>query len=158
MTTYELITILISFIAVVISTVSLVRTRKVQREQSELQKVTAKLSRKQIEIIEREQAQQNKAKIAVELIRSGNDYRFVISNIGNAKASNIHFDLDQDCEDNPLVQGDYDRKIPIPSLNPGSDIELLAAISMGSDGRYNVLVRWDNPDGTQGKDKIFVAI
>jgi len=158
MTTYEIITIFVSLVAVVLSIISLVRTRKVQKEQIELQKITAELSRKQIQIIEREQAEQNKAKISVELVRFGNDYRFLISNVGYAKASNIHFDLDQDCQDNPLVQGDYETKIPIPSLNPGSSIELLAAISMGSAGRYHVLVRWDNPDGTQEEDRIFVAI
>ena len=158
MTTYEIITTFISLIAAVIATVSFIKTRKVQNEQIRLEKIIAELSSRQIEIIEQEKIEQNKAIIFVELVGIGGDYKFVISNLGNAKASNIHFELDKDCADNPLVEGDYDTKIPVPSLNPGSMIELLTAISMGSSGKYHVLVRWDNPDGTQEEDRFFMAM
>lgn len=158
MTSYQIITALISLLAVIISTISLIRTRRVEKEQLELQKITAELSRKQIKILDREEKDHNKAQINVQLIGSGNEYKFVISNQGNAKAKNIYFELDSNCKDNPLVKGDYEEKIPIPSLNPGNSVDLIAAICMGSEMKYNIIVKWDNPDGTHEEDNIFVAI
>ncbi|WP_206194425.1 hypothetical protein [Shewanella polaris] len=60
MSKFEIISALVSLIAIVISSVSLVRTRKLAKEQLELERVTAKLSQLQIENLAEEKANKNK--------------------------------------------------------------------------------------------------
>lgn len=61
MTHYELLTLSASVIAIIISAVSLIRTRKLAAEQLELERITAKLSKLQIKSIEEQEHLKNKA-------------------------------------------------------------------------------------------------
>ncbi|MDO2950417.1 hypothetical protein M8828_18870, partial [Aeromonas simiae] len=101
MSKFEILSLLISTLAAVISCVSLVRTRKLAKEQLELERVTAELSRLQIESIAEEKADKTKQKFNVNLTKLGNPYSFYISNTGQGSAYNVDFEL-IDCNDRPL--------------------------------------------------------
>ncbi|MEJ1465004.1 MAG: hypothetical protein RPU15_17310 [Candidatus Sedimenticola sp. (ex Thyasira tokunagai)] len=158
MTGFEILSLLVSILAVAIAAISLVRTRRIAAKQLELQHVTAELSRKQLEIINSEEEAQTRALIDVELEGSGSNYKFVISNYGGAEAKDVHFHLGGEGEGNPLVGSEYAHKIPIKSLKPGKSVTLIAALTLGSPAQFNTFVRWINPDGSEGREEYFVSV
>jgi uncharacterized membrane-anchored protein YhcB (DUF1043 family) len=156
---YEIASLLIAIVAVVISVVSLVRARKVQAKQLEFEAVTAALAKKQLELLEKEEQTQEQARVTAELVKVGRtDYRFVITNLGVAVASDVNFEIDPKSLDNPLVANECARKLPYPSLQPGQSFTLIAALSMGSTMSYNTQLKWKNPDGSQGINNVHLSI
>jgi len=137
-----------------IAVISLARTHKVAERQLELQRIAADLSAKQLEILNAEESALSKAQIDVELERYEAGYRFVIRNVGGSEARDVNVAIEGG---NPVVESEYRNKIPITVLRPGKSVELLAARASRSADRYNVLVRWKNPDGSQEKDEQFVS-
>lgn len=158
MNAYELLTLLIAVVAAIISVVSLVRTRQMQEEQIRLAKVTAELSKKQLERMGQEDEVRQKASIRVTLEKEGGDYRFWIRNEGHAKATDVWMTLDCEGPDNPIVGSEYKDKIPIRFLSPGDKVSLLAAITLSSSGKYTVRTRWINEDDTQSEREFFLSI
>ncbi len=152
----EVVTLLISLLAVVVATVSLVRTRRIAEQQLELEHITAELSRKQLEIINAEEKALKIAHIDVELEGYGNEYKFVISNHGGVEANDVNFHIEG--EDNPLIPNEYEQRIPIKSLKPGKSVKLIASFTLNSPREYNTFVRWLNPDGSQGKEEYYVSV
>lgn len=146
MSKFEILSLLISSLAVMISTVSLMRTRKLANEQLELEKVTAELSRLQIERIAEEKSNKSKPKFNVNLTKLGKSYSFYISNTGQGSAYNVNFEL-IDCEDSPLSLHDLQDKFPHQEIKPNSRVKLLAAIHMGSPTKYQVKLTWQNESG-----------
>lgn len=159
MSTYEIISSLISVLAVVISVVALVRARKNDKRLLELEEVHAEVSR--IQIAEHRERVDAKAKADLQLEfkkRGPSTYEFVISNIGHSTATQIHFSLDDNNEHNPLVSGDYDRKLPYPLLNRGNLFTLMAVIPLEiSQQVYHCTLTWTNTDGSQDKRSFSVC-
>ncbi len=49
--------------------------------------------------------------------------------------------------DSPLVEGDYDKKLPIQILRSGSRVELHAALTFGTGTIFGTKWRWREEDG-----------
>jgi hypothetical protein len=159
MTPYEIISIGVSIIAVVIAIISNRRSIKLKQKQLEFDAIAADLNKKYLKQFEEEEKTKNKANVSAELVKiDSKNYRFVVTNYGPAEAYNIYFVIDSQHEDNPLVQGDSDRKLPYPSLKPGQSFELLAAIHMQSEMSYKVHLTWENKDGTKKDETINLSI
>ena len=156
MSKYEILSILVSILAVVVALVSLARTRKLNEKQVELQKITAELSKKQLELIQESEIALSVAQVDVELEGYGSDYQFIISNVGGAEAKNVDFVLNGD--DSTLIKSEFKRKIPIHALRPGKSVELSASIFKGSPRSFNINVSWENPNGDIGNDKFLLSI
>ena len=154
MNVYETLTLVISLLAVIVSAISLIRTHTISSQQFVLEKKTADLAQKQLELIEAKEKELSVAKIDVELAGAGSDYKLVITNIGGVEAKDVNISFDG--KGYPLVASEYAEKIPISVLRPGKSVELLAPKTMGCGSQYLTQVRWLNPDGTQGKDEIVV--
>lgn len=152
MSAYEQLSLLVSVLAVIISTVSLVRTRKLAKEQLELERVTAELSKLQIQSIEEDRASKKKPKFNVTLSNLGKSSFFYISNTGQGSALDVNFEL-VDCDDNPLT-GDFSEKFPHPEMKANSRVKLMAAIHMGSPLKYQVKLSWKNESG-ESQNEIF---
>lgn len=158
MTQFEIASLVIAVVALVISGVSLCRARRVQARQLEFEAITAALAKKQLELLERDERTQEQAYVTAELVRVGNtDYRFVITNQGAAVASDVTFQLDPKSPDNPLVANECRRKLPYPSLQPGQSFTLLAALHLGSAMSYNAQIKWKNPDASQGINDVHMS-
>lgn len=152
MSGYETLTLLVSVIAVVISSVSLIRTRKLAKEQLELERVTAELSRLQIQTLEEDRESKTKPKFNVSLSKLGKSSFFYISNTSAGTAYDVDFEL-MDCDDSPLT-GDFPEKFPHPEMKPNSRVKLIAAMHMGSPLKYQVKLTWKDAVG-EAKDDIF---
>lgn len=146
MSYYELVTLSVSLLAVIISTVSLVRARRLGEEQLKLEKITAELSAHQIKEIEERALLKDKPKIKVRLAKMGGGSEFVIANAGQGNAYDIGFEL-IDCDDSPLYDAQY--KLPCPELRPSSTLNLRASFHMGSPVQYQAKVTWRDDVGPQ---------
>ncbi|UXD87658.1 hypothetical protein [Thalassolituus hydrocarboniclasticus] len=156
MSEYEILSLLISILAVVVSAVSLVRTRKIAKEQLELEKVTAELSRLQIDSLNEEKSNKDKPSFNVTLTKLGKSYNFYISNTGQGSAYNVNFEL-VDCEDSPLCN-DVEDKFPLPEMKPNSRVKLIAAIHMGSPLKYQVRLSWQNKEGENFNESHWITM
>ncbi len=150
MTKYEILTLVVSLLAVIVSTVSLVRTRKIAAQQLDLEKITAELSKKQLEKIIESEEDDIKALIEVSLHSSGTNNELVISNNGKAEAKNVSIRVLGDYD--PTIRGDFESKIPIKSLRPGRSVSLFAATEIGTPSSFDIEVTWENPDGKKCTD------
>jgi hypothetical protein len=156
---FEILTIVIACISAFISILAIAGQRKLQREANDLQRATAALARKQLEILENEEKSKNRANIKLDLLRSGSGYRFRLENIGNQNARNVNLKLVLSNEkDDPIIKSEYKEKLPAPHLAPGSSISLIAALSLSSPTAYNAIVSWVNPDGTEACYETYTAL
>lgn len=153
MSEYELITLLVSLLAVIISTVSLVRARRLGEEQLKLERITAELSAYQIKEIEEREGLKDKPNIKVRLAKTGDGSEFVIANAGQGIAYDIDFKL-VDCNENPLYDAQY--KLPCPELRPSTTLKLRASFHMNSSMQYQALVTWRDSSGVH-EDKFFLT-
>jgi hypothetical protein len=150
MTKYEILTLVVSLLAIIVSAVSLVRTRKIAAQQLELEKITAELSKKQLEEILKSNENALKASVEVELQSSGDNKNLIICNKGRAEAKNVSIKVLGDYD--PTTKDDFDSKIPIKSLRPGKRVSLFASGAFGTPSRYDIEVTWDNPNGEKCTD------
>lgn len=146
MSKFEVLSLLISTLAAAISCVSLVRTRKLAKEQLELERVTAELSRLQIESIAEEKSDKTKPKFNVNLTKLAKSYNFYISNTGRGSAYNVDFELIE-CNDSPLLTNELQDMFRHQEMKPNSRIKIMAAIHMGSPKKYQVKLTWESADG-----------
>jgi hypothetical protein len=153
---FEIISTLVSLLAIVISSVSLVRTRKLAKEQLELEKVTAKLSQLQIENLAEERANKNKPNFNITLSKLGKSYYFYICNTGKGSAYNLNFEL-VDCEDSPLILSELDDMFPHPEMKNNSRIKLIAAIHKGSPRKYQVKLIWNDSNNKECEEIFWVS-
>ncbi|WP_435236081.1 hypothetical protein ACR30L_00385 [Psychromonas sp. PT13] len=159
MSEYEILTVILSAFAALISIIVWNGQRKLQRESLDMQKATADLAKKQLEILIKEDKIQSSARLKLELIKVGNVYRFVISNISNVEAKDVGFELLIDNpKKSPLISSDVASKLPAPKLSPGSELSLLAAIHLSSPTAYNARLTWINPNGESVVDETYVSL
>ncbi|MDO6775611.1 MULTISPECIES: hypothetical protein [unclassified Shewanella] len=156
MSKYEIISSLVSLLAIVVSSVSLIRTRKLAKEQLELERVTAELSKLQIESIELEKADKIKPKFNVSLTKLGKSYSFYISNTGQGSAFDVRFEL-VDCENSPLCS-DVEEKFPHPEMKPNTRVKLIAAICLGSPLKYQAKITWKDLEKESHEELFWVTV
>ena len=124
-----------------------------------MQRATADLAKKQLEILLREESGSDRALVALDLVRDGKNFRFIVTNISDVKAESVDLKLLVEKEsDNPIIQSDYDAKFPAKVIPPGNSISLIAALHLGSPTAYNAKLSWTNPDGSQHEEETFVAL
>lgn len=152
MNNFEVLTLIVSLLAIVISTVTLVRTRKLAKEQLDLDRINANLSKLQIKVLRDEEENKNHPKFNVSLLRNGQSSHFYISNTGKGTAYNVQFEL-LDCSDNPLTS-DYKEKFPHPKMTHNSRVKLNASLHLNSPLKHQVRLSWEDNTGN-GYEEIF---
>ena len=150
MTKYEILTLAVSLLAVIVSTISLVRTRRIAAQQLDLEKITAELSKKQLEKIIESEEDALKASVEVVLHSSGDNNELLICNNGRAEAKNVSIKVLGDYD--PTVSSDFESKIPIKSLRPGKRVSLIAVSEFGTPSSFDIEVTWENPNGEKCTD------
>lgn len=154
----EVISSLVSIVAVIISLVALIRGRKISQKLIELEEVHAQLSRKQLEEYEKLEVESLRAALSVSLDVEGGSGKFFVENKGPALAKDIYFSLTEDGDHNPLVVGDFEKKIPYPLLNPDERYHFLASFPLSvTQMIYGVDLRWHTEDGIQHKKRFMVS-
>lgn len=158
MSKYEILSVLLGCIATIVSLVVWAGQRRMQREANDLQRATSELAKKQLEILQREEKGKNAARLSFDIFKDGKTYRFRITNNSDVDAKNVDLRLLVKPEDSPLVKNDYEAKFPVPKLQPGSSVTLIAAIHLGSPTAYNAVLSWVNPDGTEVSEETYAAL
>ncbi|MGK2915039.1 MAG: hypothetical protein ACSLE5_11440 [Porticoccaceae bacterium] len=159
MTQYEVLTVVLACIAVFVSLIVWSGQRRMQREANDLQRATAELAKKQLEILLREEKGKSTARLSLDLFRDGKTYRFRVTNVGEVEAKDVEMELlVKKPEDNPIIGSEYAEKFPAKKLMPGSSITLIAAIHLGSPSAYNAMLKWTNPDGMVVREETYVAL
>ncbi|WP_041657240.1 hypothetical protein [Marinobacter nauticus] len=152
MTKFEIISSLISLLAVAVAFYSLHRSKRNHDQLVKLEKVHAQLSERELAEYDKRDRDALKAVLSVRMVKDGSAHKFVITNQGEAEAKNIYFGLEQDNEHNPLVPNDFEQKTPYRILGPGDSYYLLASIPLSvRQNSYSVSLRWDNADGSQDR-------
>jgi hypothetical protein len=158
-TSYEIFSVVLACIAVIVSLVVWNGQRKMQREANNLQRATSELAKKQLEILLREEKGKNTARLSIDLFRDRETHRFRITNISDVEARDVEMELLlEKSGDSPVIPSEYDEKFPASKLPPGSSITLIAALHFGSPLAYNVLLKWTNPDGSRVEETTYVAL
>lgn len=157
MSAFEVLSLVTSILAVVLSTISLMRTRELAKEQLELEKVTAELSKLQIESITEQKTNQTKPKFNVSLTKLGKAYNFYISNTGQGSAYNVNFEL-IDCEDSPLFNSELIDMFPYQEMRPGSRIKLLASLHFNSPSKYQSKLSWEDENGNKNEEIFWTSL
>ncbi|MDE2465492.1 MAG: hypothetical protein KGO02_17530 [Alphaproteobacteria bacterium] len=159
MSPYEILATVIACIAVLVSVVTWKGQRKLQREANDLQRATAKLAEKQLELLLGNERGKSVPRLSLDLFRDGKSLRFRLKNVGEAEARDAEIELLlQRPEDNPIITSEYAEKFPAKHLAPGSSVTLIAAIHVGSPSAYNAVLSWTNPDGSRVKEEVYVAL
>ncbi|MCE3045369.1 hypothetical protein [Legionella sp. 16cNR16C] len=159
MTIYEMLSVVIASVAIIISVGVWISQRKLQRESNELQKSTSELSKKQLEMLAREEINAQRAFLTLDLIENNSCYKFRIMNISSVDALDIEIELLIDNPDNnPIPLSEYREKLPWKKLSPGQTFSLIAALHLGSPSSYKTLLRWKNPDGTKIEEERYLSL
>ena len=158
MTTFQVLTLMIALIAVAISAVSLIRTRRIAKEQLELQRTMAQMAKKQLELLLAEEAASSGARLEVRIEPYGNSHKFIVSNAGTVPAKDVSFQLHPHGKgDSPLVQSDFADKFPVTMLGAGSSVGALMARTFGTASAFDVTLTWRDPNGSAREEETFVS-
>ncbi|HVJ37204.1 MAG TPA: hypothetical protein VM687_05305 [Stenotrophomonas sp.] len=164
MSRFEVLTLLIALLAVVPGLIALMRASQQRTRIDELEaaqlrqnRATAELHEKQLELLVTNERKPI-AHVKLDLVRDGRTYRFQVTNLGPARATDVSVRFDGDGGANPVVEQDYQAKFPAPIIEPGSTIAFLAAIYLDSPSSFNAVVSWTNPDGSRVDETAYVTL
>lgn len=155
MTNYEILSLVISLVALITAIVALFRTFQSTPLPQKSETSSAKTVNAAIDSPHAAPIAGSNAAIDVILQSLDDGYQFIISNIGASAATDINFSIEG--ETNPLIEKEYKKKIPIASLKPGKSIKLGADFSIGEPREYTTLVSWKNVDGSKDKNSFYVS-
>lgn len=142
------ISILIALLAVVISLVSLRRTSNFNHTQIKLQEETARLSRLQRDILERQENEKTRSDVAGSLYIAGTGHRIGILNIGNVEVRNVNVRVIAPAgKSSPLIEREVVEKLPVKRMHPGDEISLIAALSYDTGTTFDLHIEWETSDG-----------
>jgi hypothetical protein len=153
MTYFEVLTLLLSCLAVILSLYTLREQRKLQREANDLQKPASELAKRQLAEAEQAASARCVAEIEVELRRERSSATLCIGNTGTADAFdlNIQFDL-------PPGQGDLiapeerARRFPLDRLRMAQWALVPCTVYVETPPVIHGHVSWRNPDGTESRE------
>ncbi|MBB1319927.1 hypothetical protein H5123_20100 [Shewanella sp. SR43-4] len=159
MTKFEILSVVLGCLALIVSLTVWFGQRQMQREANDLQRATSELAKKQLEILLREEKGMNTARLSFDIFKDGKTYRFRVTNISDVDARDVELKLLLNKpEDSPLIASDYNSKFPVLKLQPGCSVTLIAAIHLGSPTAYNAVLSWLNPDGNEIEEETYAAL
>lgn len=84
--------------------------------------------------------------------RVAGERRFIVENIGSARAFDVHVTIEPEGgKVSPLVGAEHERKFPLRELQPGDFESLQAIITTGTGIHFRAQLSWKNPDGSREK-------
>ena len=159
MTQFEFVSLVLSGVAVLVSLVVWNGQRKLQREANELQRVTADLSRKQLQLIKEQEASKHQAKLALALVPDGRGYKLVLSNNGPADALAVDLrPIGSTAADSFLVESELKDKLPHKRLRSSEQLRFIAAVTPDTPAVQEFHVTWQNADGSTAMEHFAVSL
>jgi hypothetical protein len=157
MTSFQVLTLVLACIAIVVSVYTLSEQRKLQKESNKLQRVTADLAARQMKEMEEQEKQRNKTRLGVDLYSDRSVHRLRVSNLGSCDA----FDVRLAIADRPPLRSminanELAQKFPVKRINPGNWVTLFCSVGLDSPPSLDGVVSWKNPDGTDSQEEFTV--
>ena len=152
----EILTLLIAIIAVIISFISLYRTRKFNEQQIIFQEETHKLAQLQRSLLEEQQAEKYKSGLSLYIYNAVNGERLGVINSGNVEIKNVTVELvPKEGYCSPLVSSDCEEKLPVSIMVPGDEFNLLLAMCDDTGTTFTAKTQWQTEDGkTHNHEKL----
>lgn len=137
---------IVALIAVGIAVWSAMQTHRFNRRQTAFEETNERLN---LVLLEKEAAESEankRADLSANFYQAGKGkYRLKVFNRGLGVARNVRFEcLDESCL---LIQGDINRKFPVPILEQHQNVELIGAVTLGSPSRVHIRLTWDDATG-----------
>lgn len=150
MSLYELLTIVLSSFAILISAFSLIQNHRMTKRQAILEKKQIELTEKQLRLVEKEESKKEKAIIKLAIIKHTKNYKLQIRNDGFAPAYNLNLQIiSREGKGSPLIQSDYNSKFPLKKLDPGDIVDLFWATDTSTGSDFDAICKWKNQDGKE---------
>lgn len=142
---YELLGLLASILALLISLASLIRSRNTQKEFLKFEMIHAELSAKQLQEMKKFDVAKKHANIQIEVI----DGSLHLTNISSAVARNVDINFDNE-DQNCTIEGELEI-LPYPQLNSDQEIKLIGYYNTDKAPRtFAVTITWLNEDDSPG--------
>jgi hypothetical protein len=159
MSSFELLSLLISLLAAGISAYALIRGHRLSLRQTELQQEQARLAALQHKLLVREQEARAKADIRAEMVRHGNGYRFNIFNAGPSTARNLRVTpLAVAGVEHPLSRSNAEEILPAAELRSGESVSVRLMVHLGSQFPMSVIFTWDDESGDDQQREMRVGL
>ena len=130
-------------IAMVISVLSYLKSRKTDKVKDRLLVIEKKLKSYELEEQEKKKKEASKACIEARIVHQGNQkYKLKIWNSGKAKAYNVDYKLPEGSED--FIIRD---KAPFDYLESMKSFEEHVIVCMGSPSKVNITTLWEDENG-----------
>lgn len=160
MSQYELLSVLVAIVSVIISTVALRRTRKTETRQLKLQEAQAHFAAFQHKVLTAEHEAGQRADLRIELCKSGRDTYFEFSNVGASSAKNVSFTF---CRlgprKTPLVFTEqFNQIFPIAEFMPNETHRLRAILSLDTPPVLEGEFTWQDVNGAIRNRKCTLAL
>lgn len=99
-----------------------------------------------------------KADVRVFLGGVGSERRFVVQNIGPARARDVRLRIESEEGKNPpIVESELEKKFPVGELDTGGALALQAIITTGTGIHFTATVSWQDPDGSRRERRYHLA-
>jgi hypothetical protein len=159
MSQFELLSVILSCIAIGLSLIVWGGQRKLQREANDLQRITADLSRKQLQLIKEQEQEKYSAKLSLSLVKEGKGYRLIVKNCSSVDAIAVDVrPTGKTVENNFMIDSEVREKLPIKRLRGGEEVRFLAAVSLGTPIVSSFHVTWQNTDGSTAMEDFSVSL
>lgn len=154
-TLFEIVSVCVALLALIISLLTLSEHRKLQKQSIELQKKTAELSDMQIEMFKKDAFAQKRAELRLVLERGSQGNHFLrITNHGPAHATNINLTAVSGQFTEKLIgHSDTRARLPLTRIRPGETVSLHANVFMEFKGDACVRLTWQDEIGEQSEDQ-----
>lgn len=131
-------------IAIGISILSFLNSRKASKIQDRLYQVEEKLKNYELEEIEKKREEASKAIIEARIYKVSNgNYRLKLWNSGGATAHNVNFFVHPDYGD-PIIK----QKVPYEFLESNKSFEEHVVVVIGTPNKLKITTTWKNKEGT----------
>ena len=158
MNTFEIITLVFSFSALLISIISITFSHKNSKKQFALEEKQAELAATQLQQINEEDKIKNKAYLQVSIEGYSSSYKIFIRNISYVSAFNIDIKIiPGDGKRSPYIQADYDKLFPFKQLDPMNEIFLVCHLDSGTGYEFDSFCSWINPDNSKDEKETHLS-
>jgi hypothetical protein len=135
-------------LALILSAWSMKKTNDFNRRQKEFIENNDRLNQMLIEKEAQESEAQKRADLSANFIKVGkSDYRLKVFNRGPGTATNVRVELVDQAARDMLIESDVNRKFPVPILEQHQNVDLIAGVHLGSPGRIEIALVWDDASG-----------
>lgn len=154
----SIISILVAILAIVISAVSLQRTRIFNERQLQFLAESDKLIQLQRDQIEHEQQQRAASDISVFVYNGSSGERLGIVNSGKVYVENVILNyVEQSGYTNPFIKSELTEKLPLKRVHPGEEHNVILALHDQTPMSFEVQLEWEANGGQQYQKTLTVT-